>query len=131
MATLAAVTGAKLPEDAAEDSFNVWPLLEGKQLSPERPPVVHQSSTGRIAIRQGPWKLMLPAAVVAANRPNKGVVPKDAATEPTARQLYNLVEDPAEKQNVIAEHKEIENNLVALFLKFKKEGRSCPSPMQP
>lgn len=128
MATLASITSAKLPDDAGEDSVNVWPLLVGKELSPARPPVVHQSSTGRIAIRQGPWKLMLPAAVVAANRLQKGVAPKDAGKEPTERELYNLVEDPAEKQNVIAQHKNIEAELVTLFLKFKKEGRSCPSP---
>jgi hypothetical protein len=71
---------------------------------------------------------MLPAAVVAANRPQKGVALKDAGKEPTERELYNLVEDPAEKQNVLAEHRDLETELVALFLKFKKEGRSCPSP---
>jgi arylsulfatase A-like enzyme len=131
MATLATVSGAKLPDNAAEDSFNVWPLLQGYPLTSPRAPVVHQSSTGRVAIRQGPWKLMLPAAVVPANRPQKGVAPKDAGAEPTERELYNLVEDSAEKQNVIAEHKDTENELVTLFLKFKKEGRSRPSEMQP
>ena len=30
MATLAAITGAVLPQDAAEDSFNLLPVMEGK-----------------------------------------------------------------------------------------------------
>jgi hypothetical protein len=31
MATVAAITGSELPHDAAEDSFNMLPVLEGKR----------------------------------------------------------------------------------------------------
>ena len=36
MATIAAITGAELPRDSAEDSFDFLPVLEGKATAPVR-----------------------------------------------------------------------------------------------
>ncbi|MFM7132561.1 MAG: sulfatase family protein, partial [bacterium] len=60
MATLAAATGATLPDHAAEDSFNMLPVLEGTATSPIRPYLLTQAFRGgqTLAIRRGPWKYL-------------------------------------------------------------------------
>lgn len=130
MATLAAVTGAGLQADAAEDSFSILPLLTGAADVPPRGAVVHQSAAGRIAIREGPWKLILPGATMPALRPKKGEGgkgPKASPGEPVERELYNILEDPAETKNVIADHPDVEKRLAELFVRLEREGRSRPA----
>ena len=125
MATFAALTGVTLPEQAAEDSCNILPLLLGQGNTLKRPAVIHQSVTGRLAIRDGPWKLMLPGALARENlttKTNKKKAPTGG--EPGARALYNLTEDPGETNDVISLHPEIEKQLADLFLKYQKEQRS-------
>ena len=51
--------GAKLPDNAAEDSVSILPALLAKADRPLREAVVHHSIGGRFSIRQGPWKLEL------------------------------------------------------------------------
>ncbi len=56
MATLAAVTGAKLPPGAGEDSYNILPALLGETYAPPiRETTVHHSAKAKFAIRQGNW----------------------------------------------------------------------------
>ena len=59
MATCAAMTGATLPDNAAEDSFNILPVLLGKDGGkPVREYTLHQTISLALAIRQGPWKYL-------------------------------------------------------------------------
>ena len=51
--------GAKLPDNAGEDSVSLLPALEGRADKPLREAVVHHSINGSFAIRQGKWKLEL------------------------------------------------------------------------
>src|SRR5208282_4287334 len=56
MATVAAIIGAKLPQNAGEDSYNILPALLGEPFShPIREATVHHSDKGNFAIRQGNW----------------------------------------------------------------------------
>lgn len=119
MATCAAIVGAPLPREAAEDSFDITPVLRGeKRNRPAREATVHQSSQGQLAIRQGQWKLILtPDAKQPADK--KG-------TEPATAELYDLVADPGETKNVHAANAEVVARLTALLQKYRKEGRSRP-----
>lgn len=47
MATVAAIIGAELPKDAAEDRFNMLPALLGKDSGPIRPYLLHKPSAAR------------------------------------------------------------------------------------
>jgi len=58
-ATAAEVAGVKIPWGAAADSYSYLPLLVGKEKQYSRPPIVHHSSSGMFAIREGDWKLIL------------------------------------------------------------------------
>ena len=59
MATCAAIVGAKLPQDAAEDSFNMLPALLGEAgEAPIREYTLHQTISLALAIRRGDWKYL-------------------------------------------------------------------------
>ena len=59
MATCAEILGAKLPDNAGEDSVSILPALLGTDKAPLHEAVVHHSINGSFAIRQGKWKLEL------------------------------------------------------------------------
>lgn len=118
MATLAALLGVRLPEDAAEDSVSFLPVLEGRGAAgPARTAIVHHSAPGQFAIREGQWKLILPEMPegAGARRP-----------EVHAEELYNLDADPAETRDVRARHPEIAARLRVLLEGYKTSGRSAP-----
>jgi arylsulfatase A-like enzyme len=119
MSTCAAIVGAKLPYNAGEDSYNILPALLGEKRSkPIREAVVHHSSYGSFGIRQGEWKLLEVRGV--------GDGPPSTDTSLPPGQLYNIVEDFAEKNNVYEKHPEIVKRLSALLTHYLEEGRSTP-----
>ena len=126
MATAAAITGTKLPDTAAEDSFSLLPDLLGSGRS-TRPSVVHHSIHGQFAIREASWKL--------AFCPGSGGWGKSGDTEARnnglpASQLYDLAADPAEEKNVIAAHPEVATRLTAALEAIITHGRSTPGAEQ-
>jgi arylsulfatase A len=123
LATAAALVGAKLPDDAGEDSFDLSPVLLGRKTDgPVREAVVHHSSDGTFGIRQGPWKLC--TALGSHGFSN----PKDVKPQPGGPrgQLYNLDDDPEEKHNLWLEKPEVVKRLTDLLEKYKADGRSRP-----
>lgn len=58
MATFTSLIGVDLPEDAAEDSFNMMPVLEGKAIN-VREDMVVQSGQGILSMQKDNWKLIL------------------------------------------------------------------------
>jgi arylsulfatase A len=123
LATVAAVIGAKLPDDAGEDSYNILPTMRGDKLDkPIREAIVHSSGDGTLAIRQGPWKLALALGSHGFSAP-RAIKPKPGEAQ---GQLYNLDDDPREQTNLWLEKPEIVKRLTALLEKYKREGRSRP-----
>jgi arylsulfatase A len=123
LATVAAVVGAKLPDDAGEDSYNILPALRGDKLDkPIREAIVHSSADGILAIRQGPWKLALVLGSHGFSAP-RDIKPKRGEAQ---GQLYNLDDDPREQKNLWLEKPEIVKRLTAILEKYKREGRSRP-----
>jgi arylsulfatase A-like enzyme len=129
MATCAAISGAVLPENSAEDSFDLQPVLLG-QANPAgvRPYTLHQTISLALAIRRGPWKY-LDHRGSGGNNYDKGELTEFALpnTAPDAPgQLYNLETDPGEKLNLYDKHPEIVKELKALLDQSKASGRSRP-----
>ena len=134
MATLAAITGAELPRDAAEDSFNLLPVLEGKAKGPIRPYLLTQAFGGQrtLSIRRGMWKYSDHRGS-GGNNYGSAELKRFALpeAEPEAPgQLYDLANDPSETTNLYFKRPEIAAELKALLDKSKSEGRSAP-PKQP
>jgi arylsulfatase A len=112
MATVAEIVGAKLPASAGEDSVSLLPLLKrGASEVPLREATVHQSSTGDLAIRQGPWKQIF----FADGR----------------RELYDLESDLSETRDRSADRPEITAHLTQLMQAYIDRGRSTRGPDQP
>ncbi len=130
MATIAAIIGAKLPDNAAEDSFNLLPALRGEAKAHIRPYLLTQAVRGAqtLSIRRGPWKY-LDHPGSGGNRYDQGElkpfhVPDTAPDAPG--QLYNLETDPGETKNLHAERPGIVKELKALLEESKATGRSTP-----
>ncbi len=123
LATVAAVLGVKLPDDAAEDSYSILPALCGDKLDkPIRDAIVHHSGDGTFAIRQGPWKLAMALGSHGFSDP-RNIKPKPGEAQ---GQLYNLDDDPREQKNLWLKQPEIVARLTALLDQYKREGRSRP-----
>lgn len=102
LASFAALTGVRVPDDSAPDSFNVLPALLGQSKKGREEIVEHARG---IALRKGPWKLIPPAG--------KGEV-----------ELYNLASDVGETKNVAAENPQIVKAMSAELERISAAGRS-------
>ncbi len=126
-ATCAAVTATELPDNAAEDSVSLLPILLGKAQAPVREAVVHHSINGRFSIRQGRWKLELCAGSGGWSVPRDPQAVKQGLP---AVQLYDMETDPAEEKNLQVEHPEVVKRLTELLERYVAEGRSTPGMPQ-
>lgn len=54
-ATCAEILGKQLPDNAAEDSVSILPVLESRAEKPVREAIVHHSINGSFSIRQANW----------------------------------------------------------------------------
>ncbi|MEY4815463.1 MAG: hypothetical protein RLZZ162_2536, partial [Verrucomicrobiota bacterium] len=124
-ATVAAVVGeTKLDRTTtAPDSVNVLAAFTGPpNPQPLRRDLILQSASGVYAIRSGPWKWIdgVPLAPKGKKAP--------AATGPKADQfrprLVNLLDDPAEKNDVAAAHPEIATRLAETLRRHRAQGFS-------
>ena len=87
-----------------------------------REAIVSHSVFGVFAIRRGPWKLIL------ENRDSGGWVdPRGTGPQPGAPgQLYNLEDDPGERNNLFDAHPGLVAELTDLLESYKTQGRSVP-----
>jgi arylsulfatase A-like enzyme len=118
-ASCAAIVGAPLPDQSGEDSYNILPLLLGREGYPPRPALVHHSLEGYFAIRQDRWKLILCGGSGGWSLPEKNL----AADAPRV-QLYDMGDDPQEQRNVHVQHPQVVQKLTQLLEDFRRAGRS-------
>ncbi|MCG8509663.1 MAG: arylsulfatase, partial [Rhodospirillales bacterium] len=132
-ATVAAIVDHDLPNDAAEDSYNMLPVFLGKQGDkPVREYLLQQTLSGKfLSIRKGDWKLLNHKGSGGSKYGTDGewgmieyALPD---TDPDAPgQLFNLAKDPGERTNVWSKHPEIVEELMSKLEEFKSSGRSAP-----
>ncbi len=111
LATFAEIIGAKLPDNAGEDSVSFYPLLTGTPPATNRPTLIHHAGNGRFAVREAQWKLVM----------------EHASDE---RELYDMTTDPSEKNNVIAQHPDIAAHLAEQITAIVRTGRTTPGAAQ-
>jgi len=127
MATVAEITGAGLPENAAEDSFSFLPTLLGQPAKgPRRESLISHSISGHFAVREGGWKLCLCPGSGGWSDPRPGREP--AGSPPV--QLFNLSVDLGETKNVAEAHPEIVARLTEKLESLVAKGRSTPGADQ-
>jgi len=127
MATLAGIVKYDLPDDAAEDSHDLLPLLDGTSGKKDiRTVHIHNTRANHFAVRKGKWVL------IDAKSGHHTRVPKwfDRANgyekDDHNAALYNLDEDLAERRNLIDEHPEKAAELRTLLRKIRSRGFSAP-----
>ena len=130
MATCAAIVDFPLPNDDAEDSFNILPVLLGQPRDkPVRRYTLHQTISLALAIRRGPWKYLDHQGSGGNNYRGKFLkpyaLPEKAPDAPG--QLYNLDTDPGETTNLYFEHPQIVKELKSQLEAYKQSGRSAPA----
>lgn len=103
---------AGLPNGAAEDSVSFFPVLIDENARPARSPLIHHAANGRFAIREGKWKLVM-------------------ETKRLGRELYDLVADPGEKQNLIDQNPHVATRLVSKITAIVQNGRTRPGNSVP
>lgn len=125
MATCAAILGMELPDNVAEDSYNILPVFLGeKSNSPIREATVNHSIQGEFALRQGNWKYIQGGGSGGWTAP---VNDKQAEEQGLPLiQLYDLGNDIKERNNEYAEQPGVVTKLQNLIEKYKTDGRSVP-----
>jgi arylsulfatase A len=126
-ATCAEIVGARLPDNAGEDSFSFLGTLTGQGKS-ARDSIIHHSIAGAFALRQGPWKLALCPGSGGWSAPRDPEARKQGLPD---TQLYRIAGgDLAEQKNVQAENPEVVARLTAQLEKLVAAGRSTPGAPQ-
>jgi arylsulfatase A len=116
-ATCADVLGATLGSDDAQDSYSILPvLMQEKDTVPGQTAIVHHSSLGHFAVRQGQWKLIDKDGSGGFSEPSQ-VSPVPG--EPQG-QLYNLAEDPSETNDLYDQRPQKVNQLKKLLEQIRK-----------
>jgi arylsulfatase A-like enzyme len=109
-ASVAALTGQTLENGTCRDSMDLHAALLGKAGAAGRDHLVQQDNgnSGTFGLRVGDWKLHR----YDRRRARNVVVEQELANTPRPRYLlFNLSDDPAEQQNVIAEHPDVAEQL--------------------
>ena len=118
IASLAALTGQRLENSEAPDSFDVLPALLGKSQQGREHIVEH---AGGLALRLDRWKYLEPR-----QGPKRSATTNIELGNDSEPQLYDLSQDPGETQNLAAQHPERVKKMEALLQKIRQDGRSRP-----
>ncbi len=122
LATIAEIVGASIPDNAAEDSYSLYPLITNGKLDNYNldRAVIHHAFTGHFAIRQGKWKLNMLRGSGGSLLP-KLIEPKDGEA---IYELYDIENDPGETTNLYFEYPEVVGKLKDRISEIIKNGRS-------
>jgi len=101
MPTLARLAGCAKPADLKWDGRDVWGVLTGEVKDPPPRTIYVPARTGA-AVRHGEWKLI-------------------AFKEENRRELFNLAEDPYEKNDLAARHPEKVKELEQILEDLRKD----------
>lgn len=122
MATLAAITGFKLPAGTAEDSHDLLAVWKSRAPSPRRA-IVHNTQVNNYAVRQDQWVL------VAAKTGGVSRVPPWFDTENSYQanvhpgELYDLSKDLAQRNNLYAQQPEKVAELQSALQAIRAKGQ--------
>ena len=126
MATLADMLEVSLPDDAAEDSHNLLPLLRG-EVDAVRTAHVHNTNTNKYAVRQGDWLLINTKDGYTSRREasweSRHGYPAD---DDQPVELYNLKDDLGQRRNLAGKHPEKVAELQSLLRTIREQGHSAP-----
>ncbi|EPR73174.1 Arylsulfatase [Winogradskyella psychrotolerans RS-3] len=119
-ATLSGILKQPTIENGAEDSFNMWPAYTAEIKTPIREAVVHHSLYGMFSIRKGKWKYTPELGSGGFTKPKN----REPESNEAPGTLYDIINDPEEKNNLYNEHPEVVAELEQLLETYKSQGYS-------
>jgi arylsulfatase A-like enzyme len=119
VATVADITGVKLPNVAAEDSASFRRILTGGIAPAHHLAFVFHSIDGDFAVLEDKWKLILCPGSGGWSLPAKSVPP---GAPPV--QLYNMHDDPSESNNIARQRPDLVEHLKRVLDHYRSTGRS-------
>ncbi len=128
MATVAAAVGIEVPAGSAEDSFSQLPTLVGGQPS-ARNEIVHNTFKDAYVVRRGDWLLVDHPSANGRHAGSARVVPKwyeekyGYTMSNTPGELFNMAEDPSQKNNLYEKMPEKVAELKALLKQIQAKGQ--------
>jgi arylsulfatase A-like enzyme len=118
LSSMATLTGRKLAEADAPDSFDLSAALLGRSPDGRDHLVEH---AGTLSLIQGDWKYIEPGKGARFNKNTNTELGNDPQP-----QLYNLRDDLGEKNNLAAQNPEKVQEMAALLRRIREKGRSRP-----
>jgi len=128
-ATFAKITGYKLNNKEAIDSYNLLPVLTGKDYQkPLRTATVQNTDKGKYALRQGNWVYLNTPSGAARKEKKEYLEHFDLKTYPkeTPGLLFNLKEDPRQSKNLYKQHPEKVAAMEKLLNAYRAGQRCAP-----
>jgi arylsulfatase A len=122
-ASVAALTDVELPNDACLDSCNVLGALLGHPGAKGREHLIQQDngSGGNFGFRVGDWKLQRHDS-----RKKRNVALRLETQSAPRLALYNLADDPGERNDLAAQHPDVVQRLADQLEQLIQAGRSRP-----
>lgn len=125
MATIAAITGTELPEEAAPDSYNFLPVAEGASLLvPLREATVHNTYEAIWGLRQGDWLYIDGPTGGSRKLPPSFMALRGYENFDTDVLLFDLATDPEQRHNLRDNHPERVAAMAALLGQYREQGYS-------
>jgi arylsulfatase A len=129
-ATFAEITGYKLSNEVAIDSYNILPALTGEDYaSPLRKATVQNTSKGQYALRQGDWVYINTHTGSGLNEPKAYLERFGLKTysKDTPGLLFNLKDDLRQSSNVYSENPERVSAMSELLESYVAGERCAPA----
>ncbi|MBD0831979.1 sulfatase family protein [Aestuariibaculum sediminum] len=125
MATLANITGATLPANAAPDSYDLSKLLKGDSYdSPLREGLVHNTYASIWGIRKGEWLFINDSTGGHRKMPESFMKIKGYQLFNTEGLLFNMKNDPEQRNNLYNSYPEKIKELQSLLKTYQDQGYS-------
>lgn len=126
MATCADILNVDLPDNTAEDSVSMLPVLQHNQ-PVERGAIVHHSFYGYFGIRKDRWKVAFAYGSGGFGLPREGTAMNEGLPP---LQVYDMDGDEQESENMQEVQSEVIAEMRELLQRYVSDGRSTPGTKQ-
>ncbi|MFI3302389.1 MAG: arylsulfatase [Rikenellaceae bacterium] len=127
--TFAEIAGLEVADNEGEDSFSLKRVFDDTSYTEQiRKATVHHSITGEFTVRCGDWKLLASPSSGGWSFPRPSN--KKTLEGLPSVQLYNMKNDPGEKNNVQDQHPEKVKEMFEILRKIIADGRSTEGELQ-